>query len=63
MGKYGTQIGGTSTNIGTGPSNTQAIVTGLAQPPAETGRAAQWCSSLGYNGYYDWFPSFTFRGI
>ena len=54
-GKYGTEIGGTSTDIGTGPSNTQAVVTGLAQPPAETGRAAQWCNSLGYNGLYDWF--------
>ena len=54
-GKYGTQIGGTGTDIGTGPSNTQAIVTGLAIAPAETGRAAQWCNSLGYNGFYDWF--------
>ncbi len=54
-GKYGTAIGGTSQDIGTGLSNTQAIVTGLAQAPAETGRAAQLCNSLFYNGYYDWF--------
>ena len=54
-GKYGTELGGTSTDYGTGPSNTQAIVTGLAQAPAETGRAAQLCNSLNHNGFYDWF--------
>ena len=61
-GKYGTYIGGTSQDIGTGPSNTQAIVTGLAQAPAETGRAAQLCSSLSFNGYTDWFLPSLWEG-
>ncbi len=47
----GTTIGGTSTSIGAGASNTTLIVTGCSQ----TGIAARFCSNLVLNGYSDWF--------
>jgi hypothetical protein len=50
-GCYGTLIGGTSTGIGTGQSNTTAIVNGCYQ----TGIAAKLCDDLVLNGYSDWF--------
>ena len=50
-GCYGTTIGGTSTDIGTGAANTAAIVAGCS----ETGIAARICDELVLNGYSDWF--------
>ncbi|MEX2370465.1 MAG: hypothetical protein WD578_05610, partial [Bacteroidales bacterium] len=47
----GTTIGGTSTALGTGMANTQAIVNGCS----ELGRAASICNDLVLNGYGDWY--------
>jgi hypothetical protein len=47
----GTNIGGTSTSIGTGQTNTTAIVNGCSQ----AGIAARICDDLLLNGYSDWF--------
>ena len=53
-GSYETLIGGTATGIGTGQSNTTAIVTWL-NSHSETDKAAQLCNALVYGGYSDWF--------
>lgn len=53
-GIYGTMIGGTGTEIGTGKRNTAKIVTWL-NSHGKTGRAAQLCDALVYGGYSDWF--------
>ncbi|MBL0154926.1 MAG: hypothetical protein IPP93_16180 [Chitinophagaceae bacterium] len=45
-------IGGTSSTIGSGYPNTQAIVTGSNNDP---GTAAAYCNNLVLNGYDDWF--------
>jgi hypothetical protein len=50
-GCYGISIGGTSTAIGTGASNTQLIVSGCS----ELGIAARICNDLELNNYVDWF--------
>jgi hypothetical protein len=50
-GCYGTLIGGTSTDLGTGAANTAAIVAGCS----EAGIAAQICNDLELNGYTDWY--------
>ena len=50
-GCYQTLISGTSTAIGTGQTNTIAIVNGCSQ----TGTAARICNDLVFNGYDDWF--------
>jgi hypothetical protein len=55
-GCYGTSIPGTSSQIGTGQSNTIAIVNGCSQ----AGIAARLCNDLVLNGYDDWFlPSIS----
>ncbi len=43
----------TQTGVGTGKENTQIIVYFLGND--ETGRAAQICDSLSFNGFTDWF--------
>jgi hypothetical protein len=48
MGKF---IGGTSLQIGTGFTNTNAIVAGCNAPS----NAALFCYNLGLNGYDDWY--------
>jgi len=53
-GSYGTLIGATETDIGTGQSNTTTIVTWL-NSHSETDCAAQLCDALVYGGYSDWF--------
>jgi len=53
-GSYGTLIGGTETDIGTGQSNTTKIVTWL-NSHSEANRAAQLCNDLTEGGYSDWF--------
>ena len=53
-GAYGSDVSGTSTAIGSGKANTQAIITRLQQL-GETGRAAQLCNNKTLNGYSDWF--------
>ena len=50
-GGYGTTIGNTSTAVGTGKSNTEAIVKKLGNGTY----AAKACSDYTYNGYDDWF--------
>ncbi len=50
-GCFGTEIAGISTAIGTGQSNTTAIVNGCS----EAGIAARICNDLVLNGYEDWF--------
>ena len=50
-GCYGTTIGGTSTAIGTGQSNTTRIINGCNT----AGIAARICDDLVLNGYDDWF--------
>jgi len=51
-GGYGTKVGGTSTKIGSGKSNTEKIIAkyGNAEP-----YAAKMCSDLTYGGFSDWF--------
>jgi len=49
-GCYGYLISGTSTALGTGKSNTTAIVNGCA-----TAQAACICNNLVLNGYDDWY--------
>jgi archaellum component FlaG (FlaF/FlaG flagellin family) len=44
----------TGSAIGTGKQNTQNIITVLNQA-GETGRAAQFCTGLNFNGFTDWF--------
>jgi hypothetical protein len=50
-GCYGTNINGTVNTIGSGQSNTTAIVNGCSI----TGTAAQICNTLTLNGYDDWY--------
>jgi len=50
-GCMGTAIGGTGTAIGTGQSNTTAIVNGCSAPDI----AARICDNLTLNGYSDWY--------
>ena len=54
-GKKGTGVSGTGGDIGTGPENTELIVTLMNADPAATDTAAQLCDSLSINGYDDWF--------
>jgi hypothetical protein len=53
-GAYGINIAGTQTAVGTGKQNTMLIVAALNQA-GETGKAAQICDTLVYNGFNDWF--------
>jgi TolB-like protein len=53
-GAYGQNVVGTETAVGSGKRNTQIIVDQLHQL-GETGKAAQLCASLNYNGFTDWF--------
>ena len=50
----GTVVDGTSETVGSGKTNTELIVAALAAN-GETGRAAQACVSLTFQGYSDWF--------
>jgi hypothetical protein len=50
-GCYGTSTGATGLTIGTGASNSAAIVTGCA----ESSIAAKLCDNLVLNGYSDWY--------
>ncbi|TVQ18516.1 MAG: DUF1566 domain-containing protein [Spirochaetaceae bacterium] len=54
FGGHAVEIAGTSEEIGTGLANTQIIVAALVGV-GETGKAAQLCNDLVYNGYSDWF--------
>jgi len=47
----GTTIGSTSTNMGTGQSNTEVVIAGCSTP----GFATRICDDLKKNGYSDWF--------
>jgi uncharacterized protein (TIGR02145 family) len=47
----GTLIGGTSSELGAGEGNTATIVASCADPDF----AANYCQTLSYNGYSDWF--------
>jgi len=49
-GAYNNDITGTGTAIGTGKRNTELIIEGLRRL-GETGRAAQLCANLSYNGF------------
>ncbi|GHV22440.1 hypothetical protein FACS189494_09290 [Spirochaetia bacterium] len=53
-GAYGKDVSGTSGAIGSGKRNTQVIVDRLRQLN-ETGRAAQLCATLDFDGFKDWF--------
>jgi hypothetical protein len=49
-------LSGTSTNFGSGPNNTLAIIGGINNDP---GTAAAYCNNLVVSGYDDWFlPSY-----
>jgi hypothetical protein len=53
-GAYGTDVAGTSTEVGSGKQNTRLIIDKL-EALGETGMAAQLCACLNFNGYNDWF--------
>jgi len=53
-GAYQQNVAGTNTGVGFGKRNTEIIVERLRQLE-ESGRAAQVCVSLDFNGYKDWF--------
>jgi hypothetical protein len=53
-GAYEKNVPGTSAAPGTGKRNTQAIVDYL-RSIRETGKAAQLCASLNFDGHSDWF--------
>jgi len=53
-GAYGKDISGTGTVVGSGKRNTELIIERLRQF-GETGRAAQLCASLTFDGFMDWF--------
>jgi hypothetical protein len=53
-GAYQKDVSGTGTAIGAGKRNTQVIADYLRQT-GESGRAAQLCASLDFDGYKDWF--------
>ncbi len=56
-GKFGTSVGVSAqgTALGTGNTNTSAIVSKLNENPADADRAAQLCDTLNHGGYNDWF--------
>jgi len=51
---YQQNLIGTSTSVGSGKRNTQIIVEHLNRN-RESGRAAQWCANLDFDGFKDWF--------
>jgi hypothetical protein len=53
-GGYEKNVVDTSNEVGFGKRNTQRIIEQLAQS-GETGRAAQLCASLNFDGFNDWF--------
>jgi hypothetical protein len=53
-GAYEINIAGTQTAVGRGKQNTVLIVAALNQA-GETGKAAQICNAMAYNGFNDWF--------
>jgi len=53
-GLYGVACSGTSTSIGTGKANTEAIIRVL-NANGQTKKAAQLCATLSINGLNDWF--------
>ena len=53
-GAHGQDVPGTSDAIGAGRRNTQLIVEHL-NSRGETGRAAQLCASMDFDGFKDWF--------
>jgi hypothetical protein len=53
-GAYEKTVGGTGTSVGVGKRNTQVIMEFL-QRQGETGRAAQLCAALNFDGFKDWF--------
>jgi len=53
-GAYGQNIAGTQEDIGYGKRNTDLIVEQLRKT-SETGRAAQLCVTLNFDGFTDWF--------
>jgi len=53
-GAYQQDVPGTGTAVGSGKRNTQLIVERLKQLN-ESGRAAQLCESLNFDGFNDWF--------
>jgi len=53
-GAYGQDVPGTNTGVGFGKRNTEIIVERL-KALGETGKAAQVCVSLNFDGYKDWF--------
>jgi len=56
--EWGTGVPGTNTGVGFGKRNTEIIVEQL-KVLGETGKAAQICASLNFDGYKDWFlPSY-----
>jgi TolB-like protein len=52
-GSYDRDVPGTGQAVGTGKRNTQLIVEWMNQ--RESGRAAQLCTSINFDGYNDWF--------
>jgi hypothetical protein len=53
-GAYGTYVAGTNTGVGFGKRNTEIIVERL-KALGESGKAAQVCVNLNFDGYKDWF--------
>ena len=53
-GAYEQDVSGTGTAVGSGKRNTQLIVEHLNRR-GESGRAAQLCASLDFDGFKDWF--------
>jgi len=53
-GAYNQDVPGTGTAVGSGKRNTQLIIERLKQLN-ESGRAAQLCASLNFDGFNDWF--------
>ena len=53
-GAYQQDVAGTNTGIGFGKRNTELIINRLKQL-GESGRAAQLCASLNFEGFNDWF--------
>jgi hypothetical protein len=53
-GTAGTDVPGTSAELGMGKANT-ALIVAMLDTLGERGRAAQYCDTLNVNGYTDWF--------
>jgi len=53
-GAYERNVAGTNTAVGSGKRNTE-IITEMLGSLGESGRAAQLCAALNYNGFNDWF--------